>query len=152
MPADSLQKQAERNAKGQFAKGASGNPAGRLRGTRNRATMLTEQLLDGASRRLAEKAVEMALAGDAAALRLCMERIIAPRRHRPTAFALPPLETAADLAPALSAIAQAVGEGLLSTAEASELSQLADSFIRALEAGELEARLQRLENANGILA
>jgi hypothetical protein len=29
-------------------------------------------------------------------------------------------------------------------------SQLVDTFIRALEAGEIEARLQRLESVNGI--
>jgi hypothetical protein len=81
-----------------------------------------------------------------------MGRIIAPRRHRPTAFALPPLATAADCAPAMAAVAAAASEGAISTAEASELSQVVDTFIRALEAGEIEARLQRLESVNGIVA
>jgi hypothetical protein len=152
MPADSQQMQGERGPEGQFVKGQSGNPAGRVPGTRNRATVLVEQLFDGASGALANKAVAMALAGDAAALRLCIGRIIGPRRHRPTSFTLPALRTAADLAPAMTAIAEAVGEGLLSSGEACELGQIVDTFIRALEAGEFDARLRRLEAVNGVVA
>ncbi len=152
MPADSQQMQGERNAEGQFVKGQSGNPAGRIPGVRNRATVLAEQLFDGACGALANKAVAMALEGDAAALRLCIGRIIGPRRYRPTSFALPPLRSAGDLAPAMTAIAEAVAEGVLSTGEASELAQVVDTFIRAIEAGEFEARLQRLESVNGVVA
>src|ERR1700676_3659277 len=76
----------------------------------------TAQLFDGACGALANKAVAMALDGDAVALRLCIGRIIAPRRHRPTSFALPPLRSAADLAPAMAAIAEAT----ISTSEAWE--------------------------------
>ncbi len=152
MPADSQQMQGERNAEGQFVKGQSGNPAGRIPGVRNRATVLAEQLFDGACGALANKAVAMALEGDAAALRLCIGRIIGPRRHRPTSFALPPLRTAGDLAPAMTAIAEAVAEGVLSTGEAWELAQVVDTFIRAIEAGEFEVRLQRLEAVNGVVA
>jgi hypothetical protein len=153
MAADSLQKQRKPRGPGQpFEKGKSGNPAGRVAGTRNRATVLAEQLFDGACGALANKAVAMALDGDAVALRLCIGRIIAPRRHRPTSFALPPLRSAADLAPALAAVAEAAAEGEISTGEAWELSQVVDTFIRAIEAGEFEARLQRLEAVNGVVA
>ena len=78
MPADSQQMQVEREGNGRFVKGRSGNPSGRAAGTRNRATVLAEQLFDGATAALANKAVAMALDGDAAALRLCIGRIIAP--------------------------------------------------------------------------
>jgi hypothetical protein len=63
-----------------FAKGQSGNPAGRRRGCRNKATRAAEAYLDGEAETLARKAVELALAGNALALRLCLERTIAPRR------------------------------------------------------------------------
>jgi len=150
MPADSLQMQVERNGDGQFVKGQSGNPSGREKGSRNHATVLAEQLFDGASGALANKALQMALAGDATLLRLCLGCIIAPRRHRPTAFSLPPLATAADGAPAMAAIAAAASAGTLSSAEAAEFSQIVDAFLRALEAGEIEARLQRLESVSGL--
>lgn len=150
MPADSLQMQGERNADGQFVKGRSGNPAGREKGTRNRMTMLAEQFLDNQSLGLVQKALQLALDGDAAALKLCLGRIIGPRRQRPSNFALPPLRTAADLAPAVAAIAEAAAEGVISTTEAWELSQVVDTFLRACEAGEFEARLQLLETVNGV--
>jgi hypothetical protein len=85
--------------------------------------VLAEQLFEGATDALANKAVQMALDGDAAAMRLVMGRIIAQRRHRPTSFALRALGSAADCAPAMAAIAAAASEGALSTAEASELSR-----------------------------
>jgi hypothetical protein len=112
--------------------------------------VLAEQLFDGASSELANKAVAMALEGDAAALRLCIGRIIAPRRDRPSGFALPPIKTAADLTPAMAAIGRGIAEGALSTGEAWELSQFVDTFIRALEAGDFEVRLARLESVHGL--
>jgi hypothetical protein len=99
---------------------------------------------------LANEAVRMALDGNIVALRLALGRIIAPRRHRPSAFALPPLATAADGAPAMATIAASVGEGAISAEEAAQFAQVVDGFLRALEAGEIEARLRRLEQANGL--
>ena len=112
------------------------------------------QLFDGACGALTNKAVAMALEGDAAALRLCIGRIIGPRRDRPTSFASPPLRSAGDLGPAMTAIADAVAEGVLSTGEAWELAQIVDTFIRTppIEAGEFDARLRRLEAVNGVVA
>ena len=46
-------------------------------------TFAAEALLDGEDEALTRKAVEMALAGDGTALRLCLDRIIPPRRERP---------------------------------------------------------------------
>src|SRR5258708_16896567 len=88
-PDNFQQNQAERNEIGQFVPGQSGNPAGRTPGSRNHATVLAEQLFDGASGALANKAVEMALAGDAAALPPTPGRLIPPRPHPPAALALP---------------------------------------------------------------
>jgi Family of unknown function (DUF5681) len=72
---------AENTAKKQrgrpFKAGRSGNPEGRPRGSRNKATMAVEALLDGEANAIARKAVERALEGDMAALRLCLERAIA---------------------------------------------------------------------------
>ena len=68
----------------------------RPRGTRNRATVAAETLLEEESAALARKAIDLALDGDTIALRLCLERLI-PRRHeRPIRFSLPELHNAAD--------------------------------------------------------
>ena len=59
----------KRGANGQFLPGTVGNPKGRPRGTRNRAGLLMEDLLDGRAKALTEKAIEKALTGDVFALR-----------------------------------------------------------------------------------
>jgi hypothetical protein len=105
-------------------------------------------LLDCEVRSLTRKALEMALAGDPAALRLCLDRVIGPRRERPIGFALPPIEGAADLHAAMAAITAAVARGEITAGEAYELSQVVDTFIRAIDASEFERRLQRLEAAD----
>jgi hypothetical protein len=63
-----------------FRKEQSGNPAGRPKGARNKATVASETLLDGEAEAITRKAVEMALDGDTTALRLVMERILPPRK------------------------------------------------------------------------
>jgi hypothetical protein len=60
-----------------FKPGQSGNPLGRPKGVRNRATVAAEALLEGEAEALTRKAIELALAGDPTALRLCLERISA---------------------------------------------------------------------------
>ncbi|HEX5454735.1 MAG TPA: DUF5681 domain-containing protein [Stellaceae bacterium] len=147
MPVDSLYKQVERGSKGRFAKGGSGNPAGRPKGAKNRATLLAEQFLEGEAAALARKAVAMALAGDAAALRLCLDRLIAPRRERPVRLALPALRGAGDLGAAMAAVADAAAEGTITPAEACELSQMLETYMRAVAAGDFERRLKQLEAA-----
>src|SRR5882724_9757829 len=75
-------KQGARDRGGRFAKGRSGNPAGRPRGCRDHANRAARLLLAGEGEALTRKAVELALAGDPAALRLCLERIVGPYRER----------------------------------------------------------------------
>jgi hypothetical protein len=66
------------------------------RAARHRATLAAEALLDGEAEGLTRKAVEMALAGDTTALRLCLDRILPPRRERPVNFTLPSLRKPTD--------------------------------------------------------
>ena len=67
---------------GRFRKGRSGNPKGCPTGSRHKATLAAEVLLDGESEKLTRKAIAMALEGDTTALRLCLERILAARRDK----------------------------------------------------------------------
>ncbi len=83
MADNSMAKQQKQRGRGRpFEKGQSGNLAGRPRGSRNRATQAMQQLLDGEARALTRKAVELALGGDTTALRMCLDRLLAPRRDR----------------------------------------------------------------------
>jgi hypothetical protein len=123
---------------------AKGNP-GRPKGTRHRATLAAEALLDGEAEALTRKCVELALGGDMTAMRLCMDRILPARRERPVSFKLPPIETATDAATAAATLVNAVAAGELTPGEAAELGRLVDAFTRALEADEFEQRLAALE-------
>lgn len=129
----------------QFKPGQSGNPNGRPKGARNAVTVALEALLDNEGETLTRKAIELAAAGDMAALRLCMDRVLPVRRDRPVTFALPPIVSAADAAAAMSSVLAAVAAGEITPADAAEVSKLIDSFVKAFEAGELAERLERLE-------
>ena len=100
-----------RKQAGGFQKGQSGNPRGRPMGSRNNATLACEALLEGQALALTQKAVELALAGDTIALRLCMERLCPVRKDRPVSFPLPPINTARDAANVAAAVTEAVAAG-----------------------------------------
>jgi len=129
-----------------FAKGRSGNPAGRPRSI-NRSTRAAQLLLDGEATALSRKAVELALAGDPTALRLCLDRTVAPRRDRSVELALPPINSAADILGAIKAVADAVGRGGITPGEGFALSQMIESFLRAIDASDFDNRLRQLEDA-----
>ncbi|MFC4170491.1 DUF5681 domain-containing protein [Microvirga sp. GCM10011540] len=130
-----------------FQKGQSGNPAGRPKGSRNKTTLALEALLDGEAEALTRRAIEMALEGDTTAMRLCMDRIMPPRRDRPVLFAMPKLETAGDVVKATAALVGATATGELTPGEAAELSKLVEGFANAVKVEELQRRLEAMEAA-----
>jgi uncharacterized protein DUF5681 len=130
-----------------FRKGRSGNPRGRPLGARNRATIAMEALLDGEAEAITRKAIEKAKEGDTTALRLCLERILPPRKDRPIALLMPKLSTVADAAALMAAITSAVAIGDVTTSEAAELAKLIDTYVRAVEATDLDKRLRAIEQA-----
>ena len=131
---------ARRDAEGRFRKGMSGNPAGRPRGSRNRATLMAQEMLDANAAILISKIIERAIAGDPVALRFCLARILAPRRAPPIALELPPLDTQQDLALAMAAIGEAAAGGDVTPAEASDLARVVEAATRTIEAREAEYR------------
>ena len=131
----------------QFKPGQSGNPAGKPKGTRNATTLALEALLDGQASALTQKAINLALAGDMAALRLCLDRILPPRKDSPVAFDLPEMKTLNDAVPAMGALVKAVGRGDLTPAEAAELTKMVQAFAKIIETAELEERVRKLEEA-----
>ena len=132
-----------RNANGTFA---TGNP-GRPTGARHKVTRAVEELLDGEAEALTRKAVEMALAGDTTALRLCIERIAPARKDSPVSFTLPPVADAKDAGELAKSVLAAVADGELTPTEGSAVMALVDGLRRTLELTEIEARLTALEGA-----
>jgi len=126
-----------------FEKGRSGNPGGRRRGCRNRATLAATALLEGEAEALTRKAVEMALDGDPTAMRLCMERVLAPCRERTVEFNLPPIEgtrneatsgpSPREVAWTMDAVTAALAQGEITPGEAEKIAGVVDTFVRAIE-------------------
>lgn len=94
-----------------FPKGQSGNPKGRPIGARGKTALAAEKLLEGEASALTRKAIDLALAGDTVALRLCIERILPPRKDRPVTFALPSINCAGEAAKAHGALLEAMARG-----------------------------------------
>jgi len=115
-----------------FQKGHSGNPQGRPPGARNAATIMAEQLLDGEAETITRKVIELAKQGDSTALRLCLERIVPPRRERPVKFTLPEINSVDRAPKAMAAITAAV-------------PRVIEGYVKAIETTEIERRLRLLE-------
>eukprot|EP01037_Dinobryon_pediforme_P012167 gene12167-12255_t len=126
--------------------GQSGNPKGMPKGTRHKVTRAAEALLDGQAEALTAQAVTMALNGDPVALRLCLERILPPRKDRPIVFDMPKLVTVGDASKGVAAILAGAAAGDLTPSEASALAGLVSNFVRTVEVVELERRLTALES------
>ena len=128
-----------------FQKGQSGNPRGRKPGTRNRATLAVESLMEGQAEALSRKAVELALQGNLLALRLCLDRVAPLRKGRAVPIEMNAVATFADLAAAHLQIVNAMGCGLLSPEEAAAAATALDRAVCAIERQELEQRIEALE-------
>ena len=129
-----------------FQKGQSGNPAGRPRGTLNRATVLAQELLSARVESIAGKLIELAEGGDMRAIRVCMDRLVPAIKDQPITVELPPIEKPADSVEAAASIAAAVAAGDLTASEAALLAKVVDVYVRALDSKGFNERLSKLEN------
>ena len=133
-----------------FQKGQSGNPAGRPRGCLNRSTRAAQRLLEGEAESLTRKAVELALGGDQAALRLCLDRLIAPHRERLVPLSIPRLRQPGDLAVAMETIGAAIGRGVIAPGEAVKLARVVETFMQSIELRDFDSRLRAVEESVGV--
>jgi hypothetical protein len=134
-----------RKQDGRFREGVTGNPTGRPKGARNRATRLAEALLEGEAVALVRQAIDLAKAGDVTALRLCLERLIPRRVERTIEFELPPISEPKDAVAALSRIVEDVGRGELTASEAGSLVSLVEASLKTIEVSNLDTRMAALE-------
>ena len=128
-----------------FNPGQSGNPNGRPKGSLNATTLAAQALLDGEAEALTRKAIELAKGADLTALRLCMDRLLPPRKDRPVSLDLPRIDSARDAPKAISALLAAVAAGELAPSDAGEVTKLLDAYARAVEINELAERVDNLE-------
>src|ERR1700745_3822431 len=140
-----------RKQKNRFQEGQSGNPNGRPKGSLNATTLAAQALLEGEAEALTRKAIDLAKGGDITALRLCIDRLVPPRKDRPLSLHLPNIDSARDVPRAISALLAlaAVAAGELTPSDASEVTKLLDAYARSVEINELAARVENLEKMTG---
>jgi hypothetical protein len=124
-----------------------GNRAGTGRrvGSRNKKTVF-QIALESDGEKIIEKIKARALKSDPTAMRLCIERLIPVLRPPLKRFVLPPVDTAERLKEAISAVTQAVAEGVLSAQEGECVARIIETQRKNIEIGEFEERLKALED------
>jgi hypothetical protein len=128
-----------------FLPGQSGNPAGRPRGARNKKTLALEALLDGESEALMRRLIDLAKMGDDLAMRLCVQRMLAPHRERPVPLKLPRIESDQDARRASAEVMDALGEGEITPKEAERLLRAVAGAAMIMQSTEIAARLNWIE-------
>ncbi len=112
-----------------FDKGVSGNPKGRPKGSRNRATVIAEQLLEGEAEAITRKAITAAKAGDLVAVKLCLERLLPKKvttKDAHVVFELPEVRDMHSMLAAQNAILQAAARGEITPLQAESFAALID--------------------------
>jgi len=129
---------------GKFAKGHSGNSAGKPRGARHYTTRIAEALFEGEAAALVRKVIELAIAGDVTALKLCLDRLAPPRRDRSIHFKVRVTNDTSPIA-VCDAIMQALASGELTPNEAATIAGVIETQCRILAHVELVDRIEALE-------
>jgi hypothetical protein len=123
-----------------WKRGQSGNPAGRAPGAE-----LVRQLLEPKRKELVERAIELAMAGDAQVMRALLDRLApAPRSQHP-AVLVAGLPEAATLTEKATAIVNAMGRGEISPDAGALMLGAVASAVRIVESEDLAARIAALE-------
>jgi hypothetical protein len=126
-----------------------GNP-GRPPGSKNKATRLVQQLVEGQAEALTRKALEMAQAGDVACLRLLLNIVSPARKSQTIDIDIPPVKSAKDVPALIKAIWCAVRDGRVTPEEATALGLLLERSIQAFEAEELRRQVEALEQLEDV--
>jgi hypothetical protein len=100
-------------------------------------------LLEGETKQLVRKAVELAKGGDVPMLKFFLGRLLP--RERVVKLDLPHMEFADDAVEALGAIMQAVSEGAISPSEGAAVATLINSYTKAIDTADLVKRMDALE-------
>ena len=128
-----------------WKKGQSGNPRGRPKGSRNKATLLAIAAMEGELTDVVKVVIDAAKGGDMAAARLVVDKLIPTTRERPLSIALPDVTSVDDCATAQAKVLAAVATGDILPGEGETLAGLIEHQRRSLETSDLAARMTALE-------
>lgn len=124
-----------------------GNRAGRGRkaGSRNKASLLLDQIADKEAEDILRKVIDAAKGGDTRSAEVILSRIWPPRKGRAVRLDLPAIDTPADIVKALGIVAGAVGAGDITPEEGSAVAAVLEFKRKSIETVDFEQRLSALE-------
>jgi hypothetical protein len=137
---------AARSADGKFLPGSGGRP----KGSRNRATVLAEQLLEDDIEAVVKAIISAAKEGNTNAMKLVIERIVPPQTARRVTFPMKPINSVDDIADAFAGLWDACSEGGITPEEAAMLGKLLEQHKDVLKTRDLSSRMAAIEKALGI--
>ena len=119
-----------------WPKGQSGNPQGRPTQSgpsrARKAAYVAHSLFDRKTVRLVERAIGWAEGGDKTMLRAYLGRLVPPRQEVPVWLNVPAIEGRRDVMAALRAVANAVAQGEITSAQGLRLVRLYTEIYRYL--------------------
>ena len=119
---------------------------GRPQGSRNKATVAAANIFENEAGTIARRAVDMALDGNSAMVKLIIERILPVKRSVPVKLPDMPVVTGvADGSKLTAYVLNEVAKGRLSPVDAEVVSRSCERHLRALQVSDLESRLAALE-------
>ena len=118
---------------------------GRPRGSKNKTTVMAQELLESYAVPVVRKVIQMAILGDTTAQKMCMDRIAPVRRDQTVKFGPLPTATAAEVSKATEKVVQGVAAGKIPIAQGLAMSGLLEMRRRAVETESLDGRVRNLE-------
>jgi hypothetical protein len=122
---------------------------GRPAGSRNKATLVLEALLDGEGEEVVRTMLTEAKAGNMTAAKALLDRLVPPRKSVPTAIEIPLINDTSDLEAVLFKVANDMATGELTPDEAQAITSVIANHIKLHETLKIEDRISQLEKAVG---
>lgn len=129
----------------QFKKGQSGNPKGKPRGAKHKASLMAEMLFESEIEEVCHRVIEQAKEGNMQAARIILDRLLPPKKDRSIYFNLPSFQNEADVLQASKLICEAVKNGELTPIEGESLSKMIEIHAKNIELYNLGLRLATIE-------
>jgi len=132
----------ERDSRGLLTKRNRGRP----KGSRNKRSLMVEQMMDGDLEQIVATCLRLAKAGDMAAIREILARTAPVRKGAPVVIDMPAICGVADVPAAMARLTEHVAAGSLSPEEAAAVAAILERYVGAVEACDLAARIDALES------
>ena len=120
-----------------WQKGQSGNPGGKPKGCKHKATRAALKLLEGDLKAITQKCIAAAKAGDLTAIKLILDKFLPAAKELPVTLKLPKVDGVADIPKALGAIIKAVADGELTTEQGQSLAAMLEAYRKGIETTEI---------------